>query len=121
MAVAAGMTSSLFRVMNRLSAGRFLVDAGADVSVLSPSARENHANKPGPSLEAANGSNTETYGIRFVKLQLPSGRFTWSFTSAEVSQTILDANFLRANLLLAEINTQGRLPAFHLVKPMFLQ
>ena len=98
MAAAAGMTStsSLYYVMDQLSSRRFLVDTGAEVSVLPPG-RERRGSKPGPSLKAANESNIKTYGTRFVKLQLPIGRFTWSFTLAEVSQPILGADFLRAN------------------------
>ena len=71
-----------------------MVDTGPEVSVLSPSDRERRDSKPGFSLKAANGSNIKTYGTQFVKLQLPSGRYTWSFALAEVSQPILLADFL---------------------------
>ena len=88
-------TSSLFYVMDRLSSRSFLVDTVAEVSALPPSGRECRGSKPGPSLKEANGSNIKTYGTRFVKLQLSSGRFTWSFTLAAVSRPILGADFLR--------------------------
>ena len=43
-----------------------------------------------------------------LKAILPSGRFTWSFTLAEVSQPILGTDFLQANSLLVDM-TRKRL------------
>ena len=108
MAAAAVMTStsSLFYMMDWLSARPFSVDTGAEVSVLSPG-RERRGSKPGPSLKATNGSNIKTYGTRFVKLHLPSGRFTRSFNLVEVSKLILGADFLRANSSLIDITHKG--------------
>ena len=78
------------------------MDTGAEVSVLPPSSHERFFNNSGP-LVAANGSFIKTYGKRTVTIQLPVARFRWNFFLANVSKTLLGADFLRANFLLVDI------------------
>jgi len=87
-ATTAGGSSSLFYVRDRLSNRNLLVDTGAEISVLPPSAKERYYNAPGPFLRAANGSKIKTYGKRPVTLDLPSRRYPWTFVLADVSQPL---------------------------------
>ncbi|UYV77247.1 hypothetical protein LAZ67_15000227 [Cordylochernes scorpioides] len=72
----------------------FLVDTGAEVSVIPPpvkTARPSHRQ-----LFAANGSIIHTYGERHLELDLGLGRlFRWPFIIADVGVSIIGADFLR--------------------------
>ncbi|UYV73233.1 hypothetical protein LAZ67_10002257 [Cordylochernes scorpioides] len=72
----------------------FLVDTGAEVSVIPPpvkNARPSHRQ-----LFAANGSIIHTYGERHLELDLGLGRlFRWPFIIADVGVSIIGADFLR--------------------------
>ena len=105
MAATTGGLTSLFFVRDRLSIRNFLVDTGAEISVLPPTGIERR-NTQGPVFLAANGSNIKTYGKRAVTLDLPPGRFQWNFVSADVTRPILGADFLRANSLFVDMKHQ---------------
>ncbi|UYV63260.1 hypothetical protein LAZ67_2003567 [Cordylochernes scorpioides] len=89
----AGLTRRLF-ITDRRSAYLFLVDTGAEVSVIPPpvkNARPSHRQ-----LFAANGSIIHTYGERHLELDLGLGRlFRWPFIIADVGVSIIGADFLR--------------------------
>ncbi|UYV66381.1 hypothetical protein LAZ67_4001499 [Cordylochernes scorpioides] len=89
----AGLTRRLF-ITDRRSAYLFLVDTGAEVSVIPPpvkNARLSHRQ-----LFAANGSIIHTYGERHLELDLGLGRlFRWPFIIADVGVSIIGADFLR--------------------------
>ncbi|UYV66857.1 hypothetical protein LAZ67_4003114 [Cordylochernes scorpioides] len=89
----AGLTRRLF-ITDRRSAYLFLVDTGAEVSVIPPpvkNARPSHRQ-----LFAANGSIIHTYGERHLELDFGLGRlFRWPFIIADVGVSIIGADFLR--------------------------
>ncbi|UYV60412.1 hypothetical protein LAZ67_1001072 [Cordylochernes scorpioides] len=89
----AGLIRRLF-ITDRRSAYLFLVDTGAEVSVIPPpvkNARPSHRQ-----LFAANGSIIHTYGERHLELDLGLGRlFRWPFIIADVGVSIIGADFLR--------------------------
>ncbi|UYV63773.1 hypothetical protein LAZ67_2005590 [Cordylochernes scorpioides] len=89
----AGLTRRLF-ITDRRSAYLFLVDTGAEVSVIPPpvkNARPSHRQ-----LFAANGSIIHTYGERHLELDLGLGRLLrWPFIIADVGVSIIGADFLR--------------------------
>ncbi|UYV79216.1 hypothetical protein LAZ67_17001566 [Cordylochernes scorpioides] len=89
----AGLTRRLF-ITDRRSAYLFLVDTGAEVSVIPPpvkNARPSHRQ-----LFAANGSIIHIYGERHLELDLGLGRlFRWPFIIADVGVYIIGADFLR--------------------------
>ncbi|UYV66979.1 K02A2.6-like, partial [Cordylochernes scorpioides] len=89
----AGLTRRLF-ITDRRSAYLFLVDTGAEVSVIPPpvkNARPSHRQ-----LFAGNGSIIHTYGERNLELDLGLGRlFRWLFIIADVGVSINGADFLR--------------------------
>ena len=87
--------SRLFFVKDRTSGVSFLVDTGAEVSVLPPSGPPNSHLPTGYSLQAANHSTIATYGTRSMTLNLGLRRnFRWVFIIADVRHAILGADFL---------------------------
>jgi len=93
-------TRRLF-VTERVSGTRFLVDTGADVSVVLP---QNRRNKSKITLSAANGTLIATFGQKLLQLDLGLRRnFQWLFHIAEVSKPILDTDFLSHFNLLVDI------------------
>lgn len=72
----------------------FLVDSGADVSVLPASPFDRRAGCSKRKLYAANGSLLETFGERLLVLKFNGKKFPWSFILADVNHPILGADFL---------------------------
>ncbi len=115
-----GSSSRLLYVTDQCSKKKFLIDTGAEVSVL-PATRQDRIGQPkGISLKAANNSTISTYGRRELTLDIGLHRkFRWSFSVAEVSQPILGADFLRhfrvlvdlANSCLVDTETSLTVPA----------
>nr|VZI40948.1 unnamed protein product [Spirometra erinaceieuropaei] len=86
--------SRLFYINDKSSGLRFLVDTGAEVSVIPPLRR--HRLKPSQfSLQAANSTTISTYGQRSLTLDLGlRRRFQWVFIEADVKSPIIGADFL---------------------------
>ena len=83
--------SRLFYISDPSISFHFLVDTGAEVSVIPPSTCQQ-----GRTLQAANGATIATYGTRSLKLDLGLRRtFNWIFLLADVTTPILGADFLR--------------------------
>ena len=96
--------SRLFFVSDRTTGLKFLVDTGAEVSVLPPSRRVCTPSTPGPALQAANQSPIATFGTRTLVLNLGLRRpFNWTFIVAEVRHPILGADFLGHFNLMVDI------------------
>jgi len=102
------LPSRLFYIIDSNHNYRFLVDTGAEVSVVPPSpAERKHQN--GFNLLAVNGSGIATYGKRSLTLNLGLRRtFRWVFIVADVHTPILGADFLRHYDLLVDMK-QSRL------------
>nr|VZI32598.1 unnamed protein product [Spirometra erinaceieuropaei] len=86
--------SSLFYINDKSSGLRFLVDTGAEVSVIPP--LRHHRLKPSQfSLQAANSTTISTYGQRSLTLDLGlRRRFQCVFIEADVKSPIIGADFL---------------------------
>ena len=108
MASATGLHSSLLYAWDKLSGRRFLVDTGAEVSVLPATGLDTRTNPTGSSLKAANGSTITTYGVRTTKLHFGTHQYKWDFTVADVSRPLLGADLLRANSLLVDLGLHGK-------------
>lgn len=80
----------------------YLVDSGAQISVLPPTRSTNMA-QTGLTLTAANGTNIPTYGSLTRSFTLGQRNFVWTFTVAAVDKPILGADFLRAHGLLVDV------------------
>lgn len=80
----------------------FLIDTGAEISVI-PYDHQS-ASTSTLSLTAANGTHIKTYGPRTLDLDFGLARtFTWTFEMADVTQSIIGADFLHYFGLLVDI------------------
>ncbi|XP_076383719.1 uncharacterized protein LOC143260968 [Megalopta genalis] len=86
---------------------RFLVDTGADVSVIPRSPHSKRRIDDDFKLYAANGTPINTYGeqLLFVNLGLRT-QFSWRFIVADTSKAILGADFLGHYSLLVNIKNK---------------
>ena len=75
MASAIGLNDSLLFVWDKNSGRRFLVDTGAEVSILPATGLDTRIGQSGPALKAANGSTIRTYGVRTVLLRFASSQY----------------------------------------------
>ena len=100
----AGLNSShLFYIFDTNHKHRFLVDTGAEVSVLPPSPAD-RKHQDGFDLLAVDGSGIATFGKRPLTLNLRFRRtFRWVFVIADVHTPILGADFLRHYNLLVDM------------------
>lgn len=96
--------SRLFYVYDRSSARSYLVDTGAEISVIPPNPGTPNL-RPSPfTLHAANATKIHTYGQRSLTLDLGLRRqFPWVFTVADVQYPILGADFLSAFGLVVDV------------------
>ncbi|GBN81655.1 Transposon Ty3-G Gag-Pol polyprotein [Araneus ventricosus] len=91
-----GQNNCRLVIHDRPSGLNFLVDTGADISVVPPSSAERCKPKSLLNLLAANGTKINTYGTRNLSLNIGLRRiFPWSFIITDVSRPILGADFLR--------------------------
>ena len=104
---AAGSTSALMFIHDKLTNTRFLVDSGAEITLM-PATYADRAGRAGhgqaPPLAAANGSPIKSYGRRTVQLQLHNKQFTADVVTADVPTALLGADFLRDNCLSADLS-----------------
>ncbi|KAK2578545.1 hypothetical protein KPH14_012574 [Odynerus spinipes] len=83
---------------------RFLIDTGADISVLPISAVKIIGAMSESSLYAANGTPIRTYGEKRIAVDLGLRRcFEWVFFVADVTMAILGADFLKHYKLLVDL------------------
>jgi cleavage and polyadenylation specificity factor subunit 1 len=95
-------TRRLF-VYDDLLKTKFLIDTGADVSIL-PAREGDRAKVSDYKLYAANGSVIDTYGQRSLNLKLGFRRcFPWRLVVAEVQHAIIGADFLAHYGLLPDL------------------
>lgn len=81
---------------------RFLVDLGAEISVLPPA--KGAPKTSGIVLTAANGTQIQTYGPKTLQLDFGLSRcFAWTFEMAEVPKPIIGADFLHYFGLLVDV------------------
>ena len=64
------VTSTTLYVKDEISGRRFLVDSGADISLLPASKADQKSGRRGPPLTAANGSFIRSYGDRTLTIHL---------------------------------------------------
>nr|VZI23835.1 unnamed protein product [Spirometra erinaceieuropaei] len=84
-----------FYVCDTATRRRFLVDTGAQISVVPPTAADRRFPSPGLYLQAANCSPIPTFGSLSLTLNIGLRRsFTWIFVIADVPHAILGSDFL---------------------------
>ena len=100
--------SRLLFVHDRSTGLRFLIDTGAEISVIPRAARYRHLQPSAISLQAANGSRIPTYGRRSLTLDLGLRRqFPWIFTIADVHTAIIGVDLLSAFGLVVDVKQQN--------------
>lgn len=90
-------TCRLLPITDRTNRFTFLVDTGAQVSVLPPTRTDCLRKREGFALSAVNGTAIATYGTRSLTLNLELGlrrTFCWIFVIADVHKPLLGADFL---------------------------
>ena len=93
-----------FYVTDRNSGLRFLVDTGAQVSVIPPSPADRQHRLDNLSLQAANNTPITTFGTRSLTLNLALRRtFRWIFIVGDVKTPILGADFFHGYNLLVDV------------------
>jgi hypothetical protein len=85
---------------------QFLIDTGADVSVLPPRYSDTSKGHTNLFLSAVNGTKIGTYGDRTLTLDFNFKKFTWKFLIADVSKPIIGSDFLNHFDLLVDIKKQ---------------
>nr|VZI42314.1 unnamed protein product [Spirometra erinaceieuropaei] len=95
-------TRRLF-LWDRIAGAKFLVDSGAEVSVVPPTPAERKT-RSSFCLTAANNSSIPTFGQRSITLDLGLRRiFRWVFIIADVSVALIGADFLAHFNLLVDL------------------
>ncbi|VUZ40636.1 unnamed protein product [Hymenolepis diminuta] len=90
-----GHSSNRLFLQDRYSGTSFLIDFGAEISVIPPTAAHRNSSDHPLILAAANGSPIKTYSQKSVTLDLGLRRtFRCIFTIADVSKPIIGADFL---------------------------
>ena len=91
-------------VQDESTGQEFLVDTGAQVSVIPASQLDREiGRKDGPRLQAANGSTIQTYGTTERFLRLGGRAMKAKFYRAEVKRPLLGADFLMRHKLLVDM------------------
>lgn len=99
-----GLNNSRLVLYDETSNMRFLIDTGADISVLPSTAADRKNNSSVFNLIAANGTPIYTYGKKCINLSLGLRRnFPWLFTIADVSRPIIGSDFLSHYNLLVDM------------------
>ncbi len=98
-----GNINSLFFVSDTTGGYNFLVDTGAEVSVLPKSQFNTIKVMSGPCLRAANGTKIGTWGRKTICIQLGWKTFQWSFIVAAVDRPIIGSDFLRESGFLVDV------------------
>ena len=99
-----GNNSRLLFVTDRTSGQCYLVDSGAEVSLLPATRIDCQTLKKGLPLRAANSSAIPSFGKRTLSLHFGLRKnFNWTFILADVSQPIIGADFFREHGLLIDL------------------
>lgn len=96
-----GLFSCRLYTYDKSSKQHYLVDTGADVSVI-PANVHNKNSFENFKLQAANSTSIRILGTKILNLDLGLRR-TWTFIIAEIQRPILGADFLREFGLLVDI------------------
>ena len=99
----AGPNSTQLVIQDNSTGLQFLIDTGAQVSVIPVSWRDRKQANAGPPLIAANGTKIPTYGKRNRILKFGHHAYEAHLTLAAVRRPLLGADFLRNHNLLVDL------------------
>ncbi|GFX14502.1 transposon Ty3-G Gag-Pol polyprotein [Trichonephila clavipes] len=93
--------------LDRETGCQFLVDSGADFSILPWTKTKGECQASQYKLYAANGTEIPTYGLKILTLDLGLRRpFQWPFIIAKVKREIIGADFLQKFQLLIDLHNR---------------
>ena len=96
-----------YYVQDQRNGRQYLVDTGAEFSILPASPEDKKRVVPTEALEAANGTKVPVFGRRTVTLSFPRGlTFSHSFLLADVTKPLLGVDFFNSNNI--GIDTKGK-------------
>ena len=84
----------------------FLIDTGAEVSVVPATEQERQGAPLQKELVAANGSRIRCFGEKKVRLQISPRTYEWQFLVAEVRRPVIGADFLTHSSLLVDLRNK---------------
>ena len=113
---AAGHPSKSFRVHDSQSGESYLVDTGAEISLLPPTDCDRKFRTRGSPLRAANDTDIVSFGERTKSLKLGTTTICWKFNVADVTQPILGADFPCHHGLLVDVRRRQLINAETLLK-----
>lgn len=103
--------SSRLFIFDKVSGTKFLIDTGADVSVIPHQGRKT-VSPTDIKIYAANGTHIDNYGDRLITLDLGLRRpFQWRFCVANVSKPIIGADFIGHFGLLVDLKNRQLIDA----------
>ena len=91
----AGPHQQQLLVTDSISGRCFLVDTGAQVSVVPATLCDKHSGSSDEHLQTANGTSISTYGAQHVSLRLGTSTYNVRLVKADVKRPLLGADFLR--------------------------
>ena len=98
------LPSRLFYVTDCSNGFRFLIDTGAEVSVIPPTPTDRRHRQDKLNLQAVNDTPIATYGNRLLTINIGLRQnFQWIFTVADVKQPIIGSDFLQHYHLLVDM------------------
>ena len=100
--------SDLLFVHDAVTKIKWLIDGGAVLSILPPTAADRVRGQSETQLQAANGTKIPCYGTKNIDITLADRKINFPVTIAEVKQPILGADFL-AHSYLAPNHRDGTL------------
>ena len=103
---AAATVSTVMYIYDKEINTRFLIDSGADLSLLPATAADRVSRGQAPPLTAANGSAINSFTRKTIQLQLNGKRYSADFITADVPSAILGADFLRRHKLLIDMSNR---------------
>ena len=93
----------LLKIKDSSTGISFLIDTGAEYSVIPATSADRTGGVRGLDLQAANNSKIKSYGRRMLTVSLGLRKsFNWIFLVADVSHPLLGADFLSAHDLLVD-------------------
>ncbi len=95
--------NSLFFIKDYNSGRQYLIDTGAEVSVIPANSFDKRSKPVGKRLTAANGSSIPTYGKQDIIVHIGNTKYKWSFFLAVIDRPIIGADFLRHFGLLVDV------------------
>ncbi|XP_015602861.1 uncharacterized protein LOC107271408 [Cephus cinctus] len=106
-ALSDGSTSNRLTISDKINRLCFLIDTGAEISVLPKKYCKGFSKETNYKLHAANGTPIKTFGSRVLTLELGLQKpYLWEFCVADVEQPSIGADFLESHNLTVDLNNR---------------